>query len=65
NFIYQLTPSVGELEVDGVFGKRTLASVKEFQRLQGLETDGIVGPITWVALNEQALETEKQLPSKG
>lgn len=65
NFIYQLTPSVGELEVDGVFGKRTLASVKEFQRLQGLETDGIVGPITWVALNEQALETEKRLPSKG
>ena len=35
-----------------VFGERTMAAVKEFQRAKGLDIDGIVGPNTWRSLYE-------------
>jgi len=41
---------LGGLEIDGIFGPRTEARVKEFQRSKGLVADGIVGPKTWAAL---------------
>lgn len=41
------------LDADGDFGPKTLAAVKEFQRLTGLDADGIVGPLTWAKLNEE------------
>ena len=34
------------LKEDGIFGPKTDARVKEFQRQKGLHCDGIVGPIT-------------------
>src|SRR5262245_13300231 len=34
------------IKEDGIFGPKTEVSVKEFQRLNQLKMDGIVGPIT-------------------
>lgn len=36
--------------IDGMFGSGTRAAVSAFQRDQGLDADGIVGPRTWAAL---------------
>ena len=38
------------LEVDGVFGKKTEAAVKDYQANNGLDVDGIVGEQTWGSL---------------
>ncbi|MEV8529012.1 peptidoglycan-binding domain-containing protein [Streptomyces sp. NPDC052000] len=47
------------LQVDGVFGKNTLAVVKKFQGCAGLRPDGIVGPLTWDKLDYQSdIDTE-------
>ncbi|MBI2373142.1 MAG: peptidoglycan-binding protein [Deltaproteobacteria bacterium] len=45
-----LNASGAGLKVDGIFGPKTQAAVKSFQRANGLEADGIVGPKTQAAL---------------
>jgi hypothetical protein len=36
--------------VDGGYGTRTVAAVKNFQSTHGLPTNGVIGPETWSAL---------------
>jgi peptidoglycan hydrolase-like protein with peptidoglycan-binding domain len=45
-----ITPGPGK--VDGVFGKQTEDAVKAFQTVFGIEPDGIVGPVTWLNIDE-------------
>ena len=55
------------LKVDGIFGVRTRAAVKDFQRQNLLVVDGIVGIRTWTKLIEKAQDfplIESQLPEK-
>lgn len=44
---------LGRYGVDGDFGKATEAAVKRFQIDHGLTADGIIGPKTWDALDQQ------------
>ncbi|MDD6050352.1 MAG: peptidoglycan-binding domain-containing protein [Clostridiales bacterium] len=39
-----------EMEIDGLFGRITLECVRSFQASHGLPRDGVVGPVTWHAL---------------
>jgi len=36
--------------IDGLYGPQTQAAVQAFQKSKGLVPDGIVGPLTWDAL---------------
>lgn len=39
-----------DVAVDGIFGPKTEAAVREMQGILGVAVDGIVGPITWRGL---------------
>ena len=39
-------------EIDGLNGLKTISAVREFQRLSGLTTDGVLGPVTLSALEK-------------
>ena len=42
-------------EVDGIYGSRTEAAVKSFQRKNGLSADGVAGPATLAAMGISGL----------
>lgn len=44
---------ITNMHVDGIFGAKTEAGVKEFQRLVGIYPDGKVGVKTWPALTSK------------
>lgn len=51
--LQQLLKSSGyRLSVDGAFGQQTAEAVRRFQEKEGLTVDGIVGAITWSALQD-------------
>jgi hypothetical protein len=45
-----LQAALGGLKVDGIFGPITQAAVRKFQKQQGIQIDGVVGPQTWSRL---------------
>ena len=49
--LIQLGYDVGGTGADGVYGAKTEAAVKAFQKDHGLVADGITGPRTWEALS--------------
>ena len=68
NRIAQNYPAIPKISaVDGIFGSRTEASVRAFQRIFGLNADGIVGPATWYALVRlyTAVTSLSELRSQG
>ena len=46
-FIRETYTEIPPLYVDGVFGNRTLAAVKAYEKRFGLEQNGLVGAATW------------------
>jgi hypothetical protein len=46
-----LTAALGTaIAIDGLFGAETEQAVRDYQSSRGLDADGIVGPLTWEAL---------------
>jgi peptidoglycan hydrolase-like protein with peptidoglycan-binding domain len=41
--------------IDGIFGASTLHGVYAFQKIQGIDVDGVVGPITWSRMARPSL----------
>ncbi|HWB04425.1 MAG TPA: peptidoglycan-binding domain-containing protein [Verrucomicrobiales bacterium] len=50
----KLPGALPPLKADGMFGPKTLQRVKEYQMANGLVPDGVVGPMTWAALQGQS-----------
>lgn len=51
--------------IDGIFGRRTEALVKQFQSDNLLEADGIVGNRTWAELKSHIREFQRNLKEYG
>jgi peptidoglycan hydrolase-like protein with peptidoglycan-binding domain len=49
-FMLNFVMGVDDLDVDGIFGPKTEAAVRDFQHNENLAVDGIVGKQTWTAL---------------
>jgi peptidoglycan hydrolase-like protein with peptidoglycan-binding domain len=52
SLLIQLGYDLGKWGMDGDFGDATEMAVREFQQIEGIEADGIVGKITYTALTK-------------
>ena len=50
------------LAVDGIFGEKTKAAVRSYQKKNGLKLDGIAGEETWGSLMNSAASMEEMAP---
>ena len=53
NRVSQRHSTIPHLTEDGIFGPRTLEAITTFQRIFGLNPDGVVGPLTWGRLAQE------------
>lgn len=51
--------------INGIFGAQTEQAVKQFQRVLGLQEDGIVGPKTWAFLMPFVYEPDPDVLRRG
>jgi len=49
-----------QLDVDGQYGQKTQAAVRDYQQKNGLAVDGVAGDNTWAALNKQSVSAQAQ-----
>lgn len=61
-YLAQFSNEIPPLELDGIYGPTTEAAVRAFQRLYGLEIDGIVGEDTWNAIYRSYLGAIETIP---
>ena len=62
--LYKLGYNLGSYGIDGDFGRATEAAVKEFQRDNGLNQDGVVGPLTYSALEKAVASLTPSIDKK-
>lgn len=68
-YLLALGYDLGQMGVDGKFGRRTRAAVRAYQKAAGLKVDGIVGKQTYAKLKDQAnakspTDDKKDKPAK-
>ena len=50
---------------DGVYGARTVAAVKKYQKQMGLEADGVVGDYTYKKLMGKKIPSRRSVRNRG